>query len=191
MDALKDILSKVEHGEKIDVISMSASIINSRNDYVGKEEIIKQYNAITTKLKSLGCEIITSDDFWRNGFSYAYKIDNLVDNKNLDNYVSVYAGKNNEKVNVLDAGKCVPFVFTENDYIYSGCKGSASYSIPQVSSMLALAKQIKNDITFEEFSMLAQKTCATNKNGTKFVDMVSLIKNLEITNEVQEEITKQ
>ena len=56
--------------------------------------------------------------------------------------------------------------------------------------MLALAKQLKKDITFEEFSELARKTCATNKNGTKFVDMVSLIKNLEITNEAQEEITK-
>lgn len=172
---LKDVLNKVKSGKRIDIVTMSGCFDALRTDEQKRNnspcQIELEYLKIKAELEKYSCYVITASEFWAN-FGYAYKKDNLQDKNDYDNYVPYRIGK----INVICGGKTLPLSGTQSDYMYDGTLGSASWAIPQVSAIFALAKQINKNITFEEFINLAHKTARKNKVGVMFFDIENLCK---------------
>ncbi len=170
MRCLKDILKRVDKGEKIDVVSISGSFDMCRTNEEKfknikcKEEL--DYEKIKVELAKNGCYVITAAEFW-NDFSYCYKTDNFADKDDLDNYTTF---RSKDNICVIGAGKTYPLSGTKNEYFYDGTLGSASWAIPQVAAIFALAKQENSDLNYIDFVELAKQTCDTNKEGVRIIN---------------------
>ena len=179
LKCLEDILKKLQSGFKIDIVSMSTSFWSCRpvdkKDVESLEE--KRYKEIRKELLKYGCTVITSDEFWNYNYNYAYKKNNFINVDDYDNYdESRLEGE--KRMNVLCGGKCYPLIDTVEEYMYDAT-GSASWAIPIVSGIFALAKQIKNNLTFEQFTKIAWETSFSNKSGVRFINPFELCMRLQ------------
>ncbi len=182
--ALKDVIKRVKSGEEIAAVGLSASIpyhisLVANGDKEKEEKLLKKYNKLVKELAEYGCVIFSSEEFWNNNFSYSFKIDPTKENDDLDNYVANVPQK--DAATVIDAGKLTPLVSSTIGYKYENNLGCASWSIPQVLGLYCLAKQVNANLTFEEFVDIAHKTARENKNGTKLIDAVELVKEVKLT----------
>ena len=193
--ALEDVIKKVENGERIDVIGESATpfdqiLFIEKNDKLKGKELKQRYLNAIKRLEELNVTYINSGDgFWKYGFAYAFKVDPTKDNYDLDNYVSFSVF--DDCVCVQEADRVVPCAFDNTNYEYINQMGCASYSIPQVVGLFALAKQVNKDITLEEFSSLAKETATeANQYGVRFINPCELIKATQKLKEDKEEKNK-
>jgi len=176
LDAIEDVVKKLKSGEKICAIGISASIESQLED-IESEEVrlmfVQRYNDLADTLRNFDCELIDTDRFMKD-FGFAYMKDTLGDRNDLDNYDTIYP-QNKEKVNVIEAGKCYPMPFTIDEYKYENSVGCASYSVPQVVGMYAIAKQIDSKLDFKRFVEFAKKTATKNNSGMTFLNAEALI----------------
>lgn len=180
--AIQDIIKRVEAGQKIDAVGMSASIkehIKLLKDDPDIEKLSKQIEQGLKKLDELEIPFIQSDLFWRD-FAYCYKKDPTKPNEDNENYISF----DNKKPCVIEAGKCIPMPYTKHQYKYENNCGCASWSIPQVVGLFCLAKQVNENIKYDDFTNIAKRTCLENSNGVKIVNAVEMI------NEINKSIEK-
>ncbi len=191
---LKDIIKRVENNEQIAAIGVSASI--SYHIYMLKNDRLKKrfestFNELKKRLDELGVPLIDSETFWDKGFSYCFKIDPKLPNDYVDNYFDRFSAMSNEeKMSVIDADKCIPLVYTLDSYKYENLIGSASWSIPQVVGLYALAKQIDKDLTFDEFVEITRKTLdPANIHGVRLINAPNLIKEVQHQKQVKAEST--
>jgi len=188
---LEDIIQRVEEGEKFDVVGESATPLATMMDIKNesnREELKQRYLKAVKRLEELNVTYINSGDgFWKYGFAYAFKVDPTKDSYDLDNYVSLW----NDCVCVQEADRVVPCAFDNSNYKYENQMGCASWSIPQVVGLFALAKQVNKDITLEEFSSLAKETATeANQYGVRFINPCELIKAIQKLKENKEEKNK-
>ena len=126
----------------------------------------------------LDSPFIDAGCFWDKGFAYSFNFDPT---SNDENQLISYGNfeKKKDVVNVVEAGKCIPMPYTTDGYLYENSVGCASWSIPQLVGMYALAKQVDRDLSFEDFVKASKSTAKTNKNGIKLLDSEELIKEIE------------
>ena len=188
LKALKEIIKRLKNGENFVTIGLSGSIpchfdIALNKKLITEEEkskLLQEYNELLKQLKSYDCQIISAEEFWDSGFTYAHKVDPLTDNEDLENYAQF--GRIKGQVSVVEADKVVPSAYTKNGYKYENTMGCASWSIPQVVGLYCLAKQVNPDITYEEFVDITKQTAhKPNKNGVRLIDAVALIKEVELS----------
>ncbi len=190
--SLKDIIKRWENNERIDAIGMSGSIpyqISLIKDEKLKKQFETTYDKLKKKLDELGIPLIDSETFWDKGFSYCFKIDPKLPNDDKDNFFDKFSAmSNSEKMSVIDADKCIPLAYTLDGYKYENFIGSASWSIPQVVGLYALAKQIDKEVTFDEFVDITRKTLdPANTNGTRLINSQNLMKEICIKKEMEAE----
>ena len=192
--SLKDIIKRLENNERIDAIGISGSIpyqISLIKDDDLKKQFEATYDKLKRKLDELDVPLIDSETFWDKGFSYSFKIDPKLPNDDVDNYFDKFSAMSNEeKMSVIDADKCIPLVYTLDSYKYENFIGSASWSIPQVVGLYALAKQIDKDLTFDEFVEITRKTLdPANIHGVRLINAPNLIKEVQHQKQVKAEST--
>ena len=180
LDAIGDIISRVENGEQIRAIGMSSCIdyqITLIKDKNRAKIYADRLAELKKKLEDLGIPLIDADRFFEN-FAYVYKIDPLKDNADIDNYITHSKGWN-YRASVIDADKCIPLIDTRDGYLYENLIGCASWSIPQVVGLYCLALQVNKNLTYQEFAEIAENTCDKNKHGVKLVNARQLIREVE------------
>lgn len=191
LKALDEVLTRLQNGEKIVAVGVSASItyhiqlVNERQQATPEEvaELTKTYEELKSQLKDYDCTIIDSSQFWASGFSYAYKTDPFADDSNLENYAQYgYDNrKNNGKCSVIETNKVIPFAFTKDGYKYENLMGCASWSIPQIVGLYCLTKQVNPNITYDQFVKLCHTTAyPTNANDVQLINPPALIKEVAL-----------
>ena len=105
----------------------------------------------------------------------------MKEKEELDNYYSSMVVE--DRVSVIDAGKCIPMPFTQNGYKYENSLGSESWSIPQLTALYSLAKQKNDNLSYDEFVEICYQTASITTNGTKLLNSVGLIKEVEYRKE--------
>jgi len=182
LNALKDVVKRAENNENIDVIGMSSSIefqithVENKNK---REKYQSDFEKVKKQLDNLNIPLIDSNAFFRNGFAYAFRINPKTSNDN-ENYVSRFGSKS---VCVLEGGKTIPVPYADEGYQYENSIGCASWSIPQVVGLYALAKQVNKETTFEDFARTCKETAQTNDKGVKILNSVEMIKQINYEKE--------
>ena len=181
LEALENILCRIKRGEKICCVGLSASIeyqigklsINENE----KKALKERYDFIKEEYVKENVVILDSKKFSEN-FSYAFMIDTSGYYEDINNYENI-SKDNKSKICVIEAGKCIPLIYTNNAYKYENNLGCASWSIPQIASIFCLAKQLDEKLTYQGFVNLAQSTAIQNENGVKFIQPLQIVKELE------------
>lgn len=163
----------------IDVVSMSSYI---KNPNKAKE--------ILSMLKDNKCEFIDSGTFWKN-FSYGEKKnEDIILDSELQSYLSdidKLSSNQQQIIKNLPNSILIPnsgrthLQMGNNCYMYSGV-GSASWSIPEVSGLFALARQMDPLIDYEEFVQISTKTATINGDGYKVINPEGIIREIDRTN---------
>ena len=186
LNALKDIIERVKMGQRVDVIGVSASPLfwlekmkNKGNIEPEKLRIYKEeYDKLIGELKELNIAYVDSSVFFNSGFSYSFMEDPTSSHENVDNYMCQFS---QDSVSVVEAGRCVPCMFDRNNYKYENQLGSASWSIPQIVGMFALARQIDEQLKFDDFVVLAHETAyEPNIHGARLINPTELMKKIQL-----------
>ena len=165
--ALNDIYEKNKKGANIKIINISSSRHKDHSEYLN----------IYKKLLEQGCYIIDSPVFGKTFSCINY------DSVNKEYYFSDGQLASMDRVNYKDkiliptGGKMTPLVTTENEYLYCG-QATYSWAIPKLSGYFALALQVNNNLTYEEFEQLAIAT-ATKKDDLKFFNINGILEKLK------------
>ena len=173
IDIFNKIIELNKEGKNIQIISMS-SCLNDRSSE-------KKYANL---LRESGVELISSNTFFDNNFTY-FDRNNYLDISDYNNFeIPVFL---KQKIisecpysleNKNELLKCYT-TFTKG-YVHVPCGGRttlqiegngyqyiatscASYSIPQVAGLFAIAKQLDPNISFKEFSIIAKEKSSLNK----------------------------
>lgn len=182
LNALKDVVKRAKNNENIDVIGMSSSIefqithVENKNK---REKYQADFEKVKKQLDNLNIPLIDSNAFFRNSFAYAFRINPKTSN-NSENYLSRFSSKS---VCVLEGGKTIPVPYADEGYQYENELGSASWSIPQVVGLYALAKQVDKKITFEDFARICKETAETNARGVNILNSTEMIKQVSCEKE--------
>ena len=181
---LRDIIKKAKNGQRIDVIGISASPSYWIEKYIENEnkaeglKYQKAYVKLMDELEERNITFIDSEKFWDSGFTYAFMENPSKDLNDKDNWLTILKPN---AVAVTETGRCVPCAYDINNYRYENDLGCASWSIPQVVGLFALAKQVYSDISYEEFVQLAHETAdKPNKNFVRLINSVELIRNVSL-----------
>lgn len=176
LEILKYIL---QNNIKLDIISMSSNFKRT-----------EEFNLYREKLLERGCQLIDSGTFWQS-FSYGRKLDNEVvldeqlelmyqqkdkfswDTKKIlerlsDNVIIPCSGRTHLQVD-------------NNGFMYNGV-GCASWSIPQVSGLFAIAKQIDPNIKYDEFVEIVNKTSKINLQSYRYINPVGIVREINERN---------
>ncbi|MBR2969463.1 MAG: hypothetical protein IKC49_00210 [Clostridia bacterium] len=180
--ALKKILARIKDGEDIVAVGMSTSLeeaIDQIKDNDIRERSKKELEKLRNSFGELGVEIIDSPNAMSK-FNYAYKLDPIKPNTDIDNFVPHRHAQSDILPHIIEADKVRPLEYTVDDYVYENNLGSASWMIPQVVGLYCLAKQINYDITFDEFADICRDTASKpNEHGVKLTNPNEIIKEIE------------
>lgn len=184
LEILKDILKKVESGEKIRVVNMSAPLL--RNEALLAEsdpkkwdklkaEQSKPFLEIIEKLREKGCEVITSEVFSRD-FSCCdidYKT------KKLSKPSWIITKKDfSETPCFIVAGKSIPQYSTQNDYKFE-TRSCYSWAIPQAVGLYCLCLQCNPNLKWDEFAQICKNTSIFTDDGVRLCQPVKVIEKIK------------
>jgi len=187
--ALQDIVNRVKQGEDICVVGLSTNMdvnVDMVKDETIKIKLKNKLVAVKNKLYNLGVKYVESGESMKD-FDFCHKVDINKPVDDINNYSSRNYRINKDAVSIVEVDSTRPVPFTKNEYVYENALGCASWSIPQVVGLFALAKQMDNEITFEEFSQICKDTAKTNANGIKILDSVAMIKEVKYCKKIKEE----
>ncbi len=175
---LKDILGKVQNNIKIRAVNMSGPLLRNKklNKASNEQERQKLEEVLSAplleiidKLQQLGCEVVTSNRFSQD-FSCC-DIDFV--NKKFIKPAFYKRQDYIEKVSFISGGKVIPEFASESGYKYEP-KGCYSWSIPQAVGMYALALQVNENLTWDNFARLCRET-STLKDDVRLVNPEGII----------------
>jgi len=181
--AIEDIIARSKNGQKIDIIGQSSSIkhhITFVQDEEKKKTYLDKYEKLIFELEKEKIFYLSSENFF-DMFTYCKKIDPTKNNYDYDNYINAFNFiDNNEKIkpSVIPVGKLSPIDDTQDAYKYENLSGSASWSIPLIVGMFALARQLKPNISFKEFYNIVCNTVKENQNGLPIISAVNFCKEI-------------
>lgn len=69
----------------------------------------------------------------------------------------------------------------DNGYMYSG-RWCGSWGVPQISGLLAIARQMNPEITFDEFDEICAVTCDRNSEGLKIINPENMVREIDERN---------
>lgn len=167
----------IKNNMKFDLISMSSFI----NKDPSIEELKKQLLASDN-------QILDSFKFFEN-FAYGRKNNNITLDETLQN---VYNNRKNETEYIRKTIETIPtnviiscagrtHLQINGGYMYEG-NNSASYSIPQVTGSYALAKQLRNNLSYDEFVRIAKETANKTPEGFYNINLKGIIRKIEKIN---------
>ena len=189
-----------KEGHNISIISMSSPV---------EKECNEQY---TKEFRDNNCELLDSTNWLKSGYMYYNRnnylninepqnfelelsieeFDNIInetskrtiENGGNPDYVKAILGgiPFEDKLFIPCGGRTYPQV-GENNYKYSAYS-SASWTIPQVAGLFALAKQLNPLLTFEEFTQISRETCYRNEQGYRVVNPEGIARQI---NEINKE----
>ena len=165
--ALKDIYEQNKKGANIKIINISGSRHRENSEYMN----------IYKKLLDQGCYIIDSLVFG-DKFTSINQDPITKDYYYSDGQVlGMEQYKYYNHIAIPTGGKMTPLVTTTNEYLYCG-QATYSWAIPKLSGYFALALQVNNNLTYEEFEQLAIET-AKKINGIKIFNIIGIIKKIK------------
>lgn len=181
-DFLKEEKEKIfkyilENNMKFDLISMSSFIDREPN-----------FQQLKSQLISSGNQILDSFRFFENfvmGIKEKYMKPeaNLLEmHKNRDSYPEYYK----KALETIPTNVVVPcagrtYLQLNGGYMYDG-NNSASYSIPQVAGSYALAKQLRGNLTYDEFAKIAKETAHKTSDGFYNINLKGIVREIEKIN---------
>mgnify|MGYP002802542346 CR=1 FL=1 len=177
---LSDILDKVKSGIKIRVVNISAPLSRDSR-LLGqnmpdeqrlklKEEIEKPFLSIIEQLKTLGCEVVSSERFSQT-FSCC---DVDFSTKKLDKPEWLKTKRAySDFVCFVSGGRVIPEFTSKDGYEYE-TTGAYSWTIPQAIGMYCLALQENNNLTWEDFAKICKDT-STLQDGVRLASPKQII----------------
>lgn len=166
---LTDIKDKIKNGYPIRIVNMSNSWL-----FYGPLELQAEAAQLRVELGRLGCTVIDLPKFFDD---FRYLVCKPTDDfENIDNYyLPPFFGVDSKKrLNFVTGGKVVASYLTEKDYLYDPV-GSASYSIPQLSGLYALALQLNPQLSYELFIEICKENAVSNKKGYRIISCLATI----------------
>lgn len=172
LNALKEILKRIENGEHIQIVNISGPLYDKSEDL----NEIKELLDVVETLKSKGCTVIHSGVYGKyfDCGCLPYNCDyNDIDKVKFNDYV-----KGKRLVGVISGGKLVPEFLSDTGYQYE-YDWCFSWSIPQVVGLYALCLQVNNSLTFEDFVNLSRQTSYETQSGEYIFMPTELVKAAE------------
>lgn len=172
--ALESIINHNERSnEKINIVSISAGIPNKQLELKEKlENYIK-------RLAEDNCYVIYGNRFGKD-FTCSSKVYGL-DPDDYDAYkLDSWQINEWDKVKVLvpSGGRTSPCNSGTSQYMYNGNQSCYSWAIPYIAGVFALASQVKKDLSFDEFCIIAKKTSIKNCNQLNILNPILIIEEL-------------
>jgi len=182
-----------QEGHNISVISMS--------DQIKDLALNDQY---TSDFRDCNCALINSNNFWKNGYMY-FSRNNYLDINEHQNFELPFSKEYWESLTKNIKAKDMLLSVDFEDKLFIPCGGrtylqignngykydatnSASWTIPQVAGLFALAKQLNPLITFEEFTQISRETCHRNEQGYRVVNPPNIVRQINEKNKEKAEV---
>lgn len=169
----------IENNINLDIISMSADIGTSKE---GQE--------ILDKLENQGCTFLDSSKFWKD-FSWGRISENgeavlldemmktMCDMQYDENSKGGKVLKNIPNTVILPCtGRTSLQIGKEKVYKYNGSVCGASFAIPQVAGLFAIARQIDPSIRYDEFIEIVKNPEKLNPEGMMYLDSEEVVKEI-------------
>lgn len=169
----------IDNHINLDIISMSADI-----------ETSKEGQEIIDKLEEKGCTFLDSSKFWKD-FSWGRMTDNgevvlldemmktMSDMQYDENSKGGKVLKNIPNTVILPCtGRTSLQIGNEKVYKYNGSVCGASFAIPQVAGIFAIARQIDPSIRYDEFSEIVKNPERLNPEGMMYLDSEEVVKEI-------------
>ena len=167
---LHDIKRRINNGEKVGAVCISASIEDYYNFY-------KEYCLLVKELAIMGCEVVDSERFGENFFCCGSSFVNK-DDYNEASFIEFYSGalkkECNNKVNFICSGRAIPEFCNNNGYKYEVID-CFSWCVPQAVGLYALCLSQIKLLSWEMFVVICKKTSVVNKRGIRLVNPIKVI----------------
>lgn len=184
LKCLKDIERRIEAGESIRAVNISASIEQDEEDaYLYQNECLQLVETLSKKR----CEVVDStrfgEDFFCCGSTFmSNNINNYKEASFIKNYSCELKEKLKENVNFVCSGRNVLEFCNDVGYKYE-VVDCFSWSIPQAIGLYALCLQKNKNIDWDVFTLVCKETSLVNDEGICVVNplkVVEKIKNVKI-----------
>lgn len=182
----------IDNNIELDIISMSADI-----------ETSKEGQEILDKLEDKGCTFLDSSKFWKD-FSWGRPSDDgkvvLIDelmktmsNMQYDeNSRSGKVLKNMPNTVILPCTERTSLqIGKKKGYKYNGSVCGASFAIPQIAGLFAIARQIDPLILYNEFIEIVKNPERLNSEGMMYVDSEEIVKKIQERSKTKGEILEE
>lgn len=169
----------VDNNIKLDIISMSADVETSDETKERLDELEKE-----------GCTLLDSSKFWRD-FSWGRINDNgevALDElmKTMSNMPYDEKSRGGKVLSNIPNSVLLPCTGRtslqtgkEEVYKYNGSVCGASFAIPQVAGLFAIARQIDPSIQYNEFIEIVKNPERLNSEGMMYVNPEEIVKEIQ------------
>ena len=183
LKCLKDIERRIEEGEHIRVINISASIEEDEvNAYKYQKECLKLVKGLSKK----GCEVVDSTRFGKDFFCcgstfMSENIDGYKEASFSKNYSDMLKEKLKRNVNFVCSGRNVLEFCNNKGYKYE-VVDCFSWSIPQAVGLYALCLQQNKNIDWDIFVSICKETASVNNRGMRIVNPLRVVEKVKKNN---------
>ena len=180
LKCLKDIARRIEEGENIRVINISASIEqDEENAYKYQKECLELVKSLSKK----GCEVVDStrfgEDFFCCGSTFlSENVDEYKEASFSKNYSDELKEKLKNNVNFVCSGRNVLEFCNNNGYKYE-VVDCFSWSIPQAVGLYALCLQKNSNIDWNFFASICKETAYVNNQGICVINPLKVVEKVK------------
>jgi len=173
LDMIKEHNEKSNAKDKIKIVSISAGFPRSRTD------LTEKMDGYVREFKNTGCYIIFSNIF---GETFTCSSKTYIENANDFDAYKLDMWQENEwckqKILIPSGGKTSPCNSGDENFMYNGNQSCFSWAIPYMCGVFALALQVKTDLSYEDFCVLAKETTYKNNVGLFVINPREIINRL-------------
>ena len=167
----------IERIERISVIT---------NDQVLKNEYANLRTKARNKIISLTEKLINCSEEEKIKLGEELENATLFANMTFEEVKDFYEKRIKNKKETTDNKVLIPsggrtYANIGEGYKYCG-EGSASWSIPQISALFAISKQMDKNITYDEFMEICSMTCSINSKKIKVINPEAIVREINERN---------